>query len=161
MIDAEVIRLRRLRDKALKARAIAGAMHADGSKDSLLARGAVSCWAIARVATGQLRSHPYRRYQRGPSVLRSLYDRVGAHLLGQAAERQGTALKAYAAQLRRVARELDDVRALTWLPDLSDTLGRSQTHLRSLIRELDAATRPARVRHGEHGVEANWPYLAF
>jgi len=32
---------------------------------------------------------------------------------------------------------LDDARALTWSSELSDSLGRSQTQIRALIKELD------------------------
>jgi hypothetical protein len=79
--------------------------------------------------------------------------------------------------LRRVARELDDARALTLSSDLSDTLGRSQTRIRGLIQELDAdarneagsrhetaprvETRTGAVRNDSGSVAGNWPYLAI
>jgi hypothetical protein len=76
-----------------------------------------------------------------------------------------------------VARELDDVRALTWSPAMSDTLGRSQIEIRELLRELAAgvcdeagthAEPAARADAGGAGIRseasriaANWPYLAI
>jgi hypothetical protein len=79
--------------------------------------------------------------------------------------------------LQRVARELDDARALTWSSDLSDTLGRSQIEIRTLIKELDAdarneagsrqetvariVTRTGNGRDVAGGVGVNWPYLAI
>ncbi len=42
-----------------------------------------------------------------------------------------------AQQLQAVAREVDDVRALTWSPELSDALGRMQIQMRRLANELD------------------------
>ena len=59
MIDYEVLRLRRLRNTALAARAVAAALdsnpRADGSRRSLLScRSAAGCWRIARVITGWL-----------------------------------------------------------------------------------------------------------
>jgi hypothetical protein len=72
---------------------------------------------------------------------------------------------------------LDDARALTWSSDLSDTFGRSQMQMRSLMKELDAdalneaALRPqtparldARIgnrRDDADNVAGNWPYLAI
>src|SRR5882724_8177987 len=139
MIDTEVTRLRRLRNTALRARAVAGALNSkSGPRDSAFSRSAVSCWRIVRVITGRLRAHPYLSYQRGPSAVRGLYDRVIAAVLGGIARNRGRGLQTFSDELRRVARELDDARALTWSSDLSDALGRSQMQIRGLIEELDA-----------------------
>jgi hypothetical protein len=81
-------------------------------------------------------------------------------------------------ELQSVARELDDARALTWSTELSDTFGRSQAQLRSLMAEVEAGARQeigkdagsrsvivpdARAGAGEEeaNLAANWPYLAF
>jgi len=178
MIDIEVTRLRRLRNTVLRARAVAATLDLDSARrDSVFSRGAVSCWQIARVITGLLRGHPYLSYQRGPSGLRGLYDRVSAGLQGGIARSRGRSLQAFSNELRRVARELDDARALTLSSDLSDTLGRSQTRIRGLIKELDAGarseagsrhetaprveTRTGAVRNDSGSVAGNWPYLAI
>ncbi len=140
MIDTEVARLRRLRNTALRARALAAALDSDPARlGSVFSRGAVNCWQIARVITH--------------------------HALSD--------------ELRGVARELDDARALTWSSDLSDALGRSQRQIRGLIEELDAdagvrtasgsrhetapraETRIAAVRDDAGSVAGNWPYLAI
>jgi len=185
MIDAEVARLRRLRNTALRARAVAAALNSDSAgdsaRDSTFSRSAATCWRIARVITGRLRAHPYLSYRREPSELRRLYDRVSAGLLGAIARYRGRTHQAFSEELRRVARELDDARALTWSPDLSDSLGRSQTQMRRLMMEVDEGARnegglrdeggslPAarldirtgadRSQAGE--VPANSPYLAI
>ena len=180
MIDTEVIRLRRLRNTALGARAVAATLGADPApRDSVFSRGAVNCWQIARVITGLLRAHPYLSYQRGPSEVRGIYDRVRAGLLGGIARYRGRSHQTFSDELRRVARELDDARALTWSSDLSDALGRSQRQIRGLIEELDAdagvrtasgsrhetaprvETRIAAVRDDAGSVAGNWPYLAI
>jgi hypothetical protein len=178
MIDIEVVRLRRLRNTALRARAIAMALDAGHSdNDSVLSRSALACWRIARVITGKLRAHPYLSYQRGPGYLHSLTDGAVAALMGGVARLRGGRFGMYTSRLRRVARELDDARALTWSPTLSDTLGRLQAEFRLLTRELEADARaeagsrsevPARadaggveVRSDSSGVAANWPYLAL
>jgi hypothetical protein len=187
MIDAEVARLRRLRNTALRARAVAAALDADSARGSALSRSAASCWRIARVITGWLRAHPYLSYRREPSELRRLYDRAGAALLGAIARYRGRTHQVFAGELRRVARELDDARALTWSPDLSDSLGRSQLQIRRLVEEVDdrarnegglrhqAGTRDERgsrpagqpdIRSGADGHQTgdapgNWPYLAI
>jgi len=170
MIDTEVLRLRQLRNTALQARAVAQAFG--------LSRGALACWRIARVVTGTLRAHPHQGYQQGPSELRTLHARGVARLLGLVCRDQSHRLRAVSAQLQRVARELDDARALTWSQDLSEALGRSQLGIRVLIKELNAVARAedrsanskagSRVdaRSGDavgHGasVAAAWPYLAF
>lgn len=106
--------------------------------------------------------------------MRSLSDGVVASMAGLAAGYRGGFAPTWRL-LQRVARELDDARALTWSPTLSDTLGRSQKEIRALMNELAAGvfaetgTRleaPATVaamtgeRRGEIPA-ANWPYLAF
>jgi hypothetical protein len=131
MIDAEVTRLRRLRSTALKVRALAEAMAAHSvRRDSVFSQGGRSCWRIARLMTGTLRAHPYLSYQRGPSGVRAVYDRASAGLLSGIAQYRGRSLQVFAVELQRVARELDDTRALTWSADLSDALGRSQIQIR-------------------------------
>jgi hypothetical protein len=178
MIDNEVTRLRRLRNTALRVRAFAATLDFDSARrGSVFSRSAVSCWHVARVITGLLRGHPYLSYQQGPSELRGVYHRVSAGLLGGIARYRGRSLQSFSAELRSVARELDDARALTWSSDLSDTLGRSQTRIRALIKELDAGarnevgsrhetaprveTRTGAVRDDSGSVAGNWPYLAI
>jgi hypothetical protein len=179
MIDIEVVRLRQLRNTALRARAIAIALDARHSdKDSVLSRSALACWRIARVITGKLRAHPYESYQRDPGYLHSLTDGAVAALVGGVARLRGGRFGMYAGPLRKVARRLDDARALTWSPTLSDALGRLQAEIRLLTRELEANARAeagprseiaARVevvvgfrgRSDASGVAANWPYLAL
>jgi hypothetical protein len=173
MIDAEVLRLRRLRNTALRARAIAAALE---PRAPALSASAAGCWRIARVITGWLRAHPYPRYHQGPSRLRGVYDRVSAYVLAAVVRYRGRSLQTLSAELRRVIRELDDARALTLSADVSETFGRSQAQIRKLIGELDAGAcgesgtcretvsgeAPHVVRANEAGPDAgNWPYLAF
>jgi hypothetical protein len=181
MVDSderEVVRLRRLRHVALKARAMAAALEPHPARrNSLLSRSASSCWRIARVATGTLRAHPYVSYQQGPGVLRGIYVHVSAGIAGAIARHRGVSMRAFHAQLQRVARELDDTRALTRSAELSDTLGRSQTQTRRLLGELRAAARHEAGLHHESvpaaeagsgaqrdaagSVAGSWPYLAL
>jgi hypothetical protein len=177
MIDTEVARLRRLRNTALWARAVAAALNTEpAGRGSVFSRSAVRSWQIARVITGWLRAHPYLSYQRGPSEVRGVYDRLSAGLLAGFTRYRGRTLQAFSPVLRRLARELDDSRALTWSSDLSDTLGRSQKQIRTLLEELDADARDeagsrretvARVatrtgnERDDAGVAASWPYLAI
>jgi hypothetical protein len=175
MIDTDVVRLQRLRNTALRARAIATALIADPARRSVISQSAASCWRVARVATGTLRAHPYIGYQRGPSSIRAVYDRVTATLLGVLARYRGRSMQLLSGELAQVMGELDDARALTLSADLSDTLGRLQSQIRGLMAEIDCGTRvksatrmtPARIdlRTGvvrdDAAVAANWPYLAF
>jgi len=168
MFDAEVIRLRRLRNTVLRARAMAAALDAyPSARNSVFSRSAVTFWRIASVITGRLRAHPYLRYQRGPSAVHGVYHRIRAKLAGGVARYRDRRLQTFAAELRRVARELDDARALTWSAELSDTLGRAQTQIRTLLRELDGAraprsgTRTGAALNQPASVPGNWPYLAF
>jgi hypothetical protein len=176
MIDTEVIRLRQLRNTALRARAIALALNARRPESgSVLSRSAVACWRIARIITGKLRAHPYLSYQRDAGYLRSVYDGAIAALMGILAQYRGGPLALYSARLQSVARELDDARALTWSPTLSDTFGRSQAEIRALMEELaagvrqeagarieaDAGLEAVAVRGDGQRVATNWPYLAF
>ena len=181
MNDPEVLRLRELRDTALKARAIAAALRSSAetcsARAGTLSSSAAACWRIARVITGRLRAHPNLSYQAGPSQLRGACHRVSARMLATIANHRGRSLQTLSAELRRVVGELDDARALTWSAELSDTFGRAQTQIRNLIQELDAGARNeagslreaavriearAEARQGDAGrTAANWPYLAF
>jgi len=179
MIDAEVMRLRRLRDIALRTRALGNFLDSESAAEhSVFARSAVACWTVARIATGRLRAHPYLSYQQGPSRLQGMADRLFASLLGVSARRSNRPLSVYGEQLQAVAREVDDVRALTWSPHLSDALGRMQIQIRRLANELElgahieaggpvlprviAAARPEPSSSlDELAVEPSWPYLAI
>ena len=178
MIDAEVMRLRRLRNTALRARAMARVLDShSGRLDSVFSRSALECWRLARVITGKLRAHPYLAYQQGPGAARAIYNHIAANLLGGLAQRQGRESRTVAAELQRVSRELDDVRALTWSTELSDALARSQMQIRGLVAELDAAARkkagsayePTRIetpviassRDDSGAVAGQWPFLAI
>jgi len=179
MIDAEVLRLRKLRNVALRVRALAKILDSDSTQEqSVFARSALICWTIARVASGRLRAHPYLSYQHGPSRLRDLVDGLIGSFVAMNARRQNRRFNVFAQQLQAVASEVNDVRALTWSPDLSDALGRMQIQMRRLANELDlgaigecgAAVMP-RVKAvacaeasnalDEITVDSSWPYLAI
>jgi hypothetical protein len=175
MIDTDVMRLRHLRNAALRARALARALASNSGIDgSVFARSAVLCWAIARFASGQLRAHPYLSYQKGPSRLRALGDHAVAAILALTARHSGRSFSALEAELQCVAREVDDTRALSRLPDLSDSLGRRQLQLRGLAKELEVRARSERGTVAVAGADAHvkgnvvgiaaqndWPYLAI
>jgi hypothetical protein len=168
MNDAEVARLRELRNVALRVRALAKGLGRDPTvEDPVFTKSAVLCWNIARIATGRLRAHPYLRYQKGPSLVRSWCDRIGASATAMLARYQGRSLVVHAAELQLLARELDDARALTWSPDLSDALGRAQWRMWRLVGELHVA-EPREHAIGEAlrteakaGDSGDWPYLAI
>jgi hypothetical protein len=179
MVDAEVLRLRKLRSVALRARALSRSLDSDSSAgESVFAKGTVVCWTIARIATGRLRAHPYRSYQKSHGQLANLADEAIAAAVAMAARRNKRGLRVYAQQLAAVGREVDDVRALTWSPELSDALGRMQVQMRALTKQLDcklpakaaAELRPrvTAAMHAETGnsladiaVDDSWPYLAI
>jgi hypothetical protein len=179
MVDAEVLRLRKLRNVALRARALSRSLDSDSSSgESVFAKGTVVCWTIARIATGRLRAHPYLSYQKGRGHLADLADETIAAAVAMAARRNDRGLRVYARQLAAVAREVDDVRALTWSAELSDGLGRMQVQIRALTKQLDgrlpvkslAESRPrvnAAVRAETNSplagiaVDDSWPYLAI
>jgi hypothetical protein len=178
MIDAEVVRLRKLRNVALRARAFAKALESNSIDGAVFAQCALACWNIARIASGTLRAHPYLSYQKGPSQIRALAYQAIASLAALTARRQSRSAGLYALELQCVAREVGDVRALTWLPDLSDALGRVQLRLRRLATELDTGAQRelGAVPKASHAVVGakinddaldeigpvnNWPYLAI
>jgi hypothetical protein len=175
MIDAEVVRLRKLRDVAFRARALAKVLDSDPTIDnSVFARSAVICWRVARIATGRLRAHPYLSYQRGPSQRRALADRLIAEVVAFIARGRNRRLNVLAEQLQCVAREVNDVRALTWSQELSDALGRTQLQVHRLAAEFDIDVQSERRRVApiartdakgaapqDVEVENSWPYLAI
>jgi hypothetical protein len=176
MFDAEVTRLRRLRNTALRVRAIADNLNSKTARaNPMLSRSAAGCWRIARAITGRLRAHPHLGYQRGPSLVRGAYNYFGAAFVAGIARMGGRPLHCCSAQLRLLTRELDDARALTWSADFSDSLGRFQLQIRRLIEETEAASQreagtigvaaraETRDCTGQPRAEGapNWPYLAF
>jgi hypothetical protein len=159
-MDAEVLRLRKLRHAVLRARALAKRLDGgQGRGDSIFSKTAVTCWGISRFVTGYLSAHPDLRCQRGPSDIRAFFDRLNASgiaLVTRDAERR---ISLVAAELERAARDLDDARALTRSPEISDVLGRLQTNVRRLSRQPSPQhrqTRPADIVLAD-----NWPYLTI
>jgi hypothetical protein len=155
MIDAEVMRLRKLRNAALRARALAQALGSDSSDDRVFAESAVISWNLSRIASGRLRAHPYLKYQQGPSQLRELTDRAVASMVALAARRRGRCFSVYAAELQSISREVADARALTLSPDLSDALGRAQLQLGRLAKEIDAGAQREAGEGGMPRIKAN------
>jgi hypothetical protein len=178
MIDAEVVRLRNLRNMALRARALADNLHAehDGA-DSIFSASAVNCWGLVRVISGYLKGHPYLSYQRGPSRSRDLFYGVLAAPIGSAARQKNRRHSVFAGHLQTLARELENTLAVTRSPDLSDALGRVQVRFRALLEELVAGaqreggveyvSRSDSLRVGSAHVishdagSTGWPYLAI
>jgi hypothetical protein len=170
MIDPEVARLRQLRKYALHARAIARALGSTrwALNEPLLARTACSSWRIARTVSGRLKANPYQRYQKDVGVASLACSSVLARLPALVARSRLQALRECESQLRRLSRLLDDARALTWTPDLSDAFGRSQLEIRSLMASLahethstwGAESRPA-GQPLARPMAGDWPYLAF
>jgi hypothetical protein len=135
MMD-EVTRLRQLRKTALKVRALASSLDTGRCESNTFERAAVLHWRIARIATGKLRSHPYKNYQRDPGRLESACDRGAAFIVAKLANLRGQGLRAFLEQLSSAAREVADARALTLSSDLSDALGRAQKTVQVLIDEV-------------------------
>jgi len=177
MIDSEVARLRRLRAVALRVRAIARML---GSRpyalnDSLLGRGAGASWRIARAVSGRLKAHPYASYQQDPGFGQQLCDSLFASFLALGIKDRPRALAKYESHLCALERQLADVRALTWAPDLSDSLSRSQYEINSLLEAVARETGSTydSMQLASRAVTANgagdftdpidgvWPYMAF
>src|ERR1700685_3133588 len=103
MIDTEVVRLRKLRNAALRARALAKALESDSIDRGVFAKSAQICWTISRIATGRLRAHPYLSYQQGPSGIRQLTDRALASIVALTARRRNRRFSVYAPELQSVS----------------------------------------------------------
>lgn len=171
MIDAEISRLRRLRDAALGTRALARALNPTGS-DPAMTHAAMLCWSIAKIAAGRLRAHPYPEYQRDQSAARRRWDDVCATIEAPIARRLRREHQTLAGDLQSVARELDRSRALSRLQDLSDAFGRMQLRMRAVqetiarrARTSEQAVRTAMDR-ADQGSEAAavgsaMPYLSL
>ncbi len=106
----------------------------------MLTRGACASWRIARVVSGRLKAHPYLRYQKDTSLGVIVLNGVLARWLALKSRNRLQALCEYETNLHRLARQLEDARALTWSSDLSDTFGRSQTEIRSLLAAVAGET---------------------
>jgi hypothetical protein len=178
MVDPEVSRLRRLRAMALRLRAIACTLRSKpyASNEVLLERAAGAGWRIARAVSGRLRAHPYASYQQDAGLGRRLCDGLFANFLALGISTRAQALAKTECHLGALARQLADVRALTWSPDLSESLGRSQFELNQLFdalaRETPGTSGSMCLLHGgavaangaggfAGAIVGDWPYLAF
>lgn len=156
MIDREVERLRGLRATALRIRAVARALGAatsaredgaapdhgtvpdDGSApdDGLLHRGRCAAWRLARTVSGHLRGHPYASFQKDAGLGVVLSSSLTAAGAAWSVKTRRQALLRFDAELRALFRQLCDVRALTRIAGLDESLGRSQIELRALLAAL-------------------------
>jgi hypothetical protein len=176
MIDSEVARLRRLRAEALRVREIARQLGSArwAKDDARFARGAGAAWRIARGVSGKLNAHPYIRYQKGATVGELVRNRFAATLRSMIPKDHAAGLRSFEGELGVLRRQLEDVRALTWSTEFSDTLGRSLAELKALIAEMAVETRSGValerkpiLASGADGlslaqtIDGDWPYLAF
>lgn len=143
MIDAEVERLRRLRGSALQLREVARALGNSkwSRNDALLAQGRCAAWRLARTVSGRLRAHPHARYQQDAGLGTLLKNGLVAAAASLGASSRREVMLRFSGQLKSVMRQLDDARALTWAPELSDIFGRSQLEIRALIAAADCELR--------------------
>ncbi len=175
MDDFEVRRLRRLRDSALRVRAIARSLGSVETvlNDPLLRAGGQAAWRIVRTVTGKLRAHPRLEFQKDAGVGTLLGNSVVAYASVLCASSRQSTLKRFDGELNALAHELRNVRALTWASDLSDSLGRSQDEIRSLIATLGRELQPLAAmpappsmtpqppREAPQTSGSDWPYLAI
>ena len=143
MIEHEVARLRRLRGSALRLRALARALGRNKwtLNDGLLDQGRCAAWRVARIVSGRLRAHPNLGCQRDAGVGALLKNSIVAAMASLTATSRRRAMTRFHAHLKAVMRELDDARALTLAPDLSENLGRSQREFRALAAALNCETQ--------------------
>jgi hypothetical protein len=136
IMNDEVTRLRQLRKSALKLRALASSLDAGKHASGIYEHASVLNWRIARIATGKLRSHPYRSYQRDPGFLETGADGLQSYLKATLANLRGRGMDTFLEEMSAALRQLDDARSLTLSTDLSDALGRAQLGMRMLIDEI-------------------------
>jgi hypothetical protein len=178
MGDSEVARLRRLRSSALQVRAIARFLGTErwATNDPLLLRAACLSWRIARTISGYLRSHPYARYQKDAGAGGAIGNLLLASHMAFTIRGRMQALVECESRLERLLRQLDDARALTWSPELSDAFGRSQAEIKLLLAALADETQSTSVSKRLQklqpvaatreqdlapSLERDWPYLAL
>jgi len=104
-------------------------------------------------------------------------NRLAATYAGLTHSDRLSGLRHFETELQTLDKHLGDTRALSWSSDFSDTLGRSQYEIGSLLEDLARVTgsrTPAperlakRAPRGESlvgnlasTVQGDWPYLAF
>jgi hypothetical protein len=171
MTNDEVERLRKLRATALRVRAIARALERSQPQamtGDWLGRISGATWRISRAVSGQLRAHPYATFQKDAGALTILANSLRASAVARFFGRHTRAASYIAKELSTLSRHLDDARALTCTLALSDSFGRSQIEIRSLLTEFRSRNRaaapiPALVLQPHSGsaaaAESDWPYL--
>ena len=176
MIDTEVVRLRNLRSSALRVRAVARALVQTRSaqNDAVLNASACAAWRVARAVSGRLRAHPYASFQRDVGLASVVANSLVAATVAASATSRVRAFRGFSRELRKMARELEHARALTWVPGLSDSFGRSLNEFRPLLARVEKEARPVATRHRQVATtrangttaayaptESVWPYLAL
>ena len=172
MSNDEVERLRKLRGTALRVRAIARALESaqrPPMATTKLQRVAGAAWRIARTVSGQLRAHPYATFQKDAGTFTILANSLRASAAARLLGRHPRAAGYLAGELSTLSRLLDDARALTGTLDLSESFGRSQIEIRSLIAEIRGRQRapatPALILQPRSGAvaagDSDWPYLSL
>jgi len=168
-MDAEVMRLRQLRAVALKVRAIARELGrgAQVRQDPCCEAIACAAWRVVRAVNGRLRGHPYAPFQRDVGLSALIANGMIAAAVGFRSTPRRATLQRLDPYVKRLARELDDARALTWAADFSDSLGRSQAEIRRLQGALPGLRRGGEKMAGPEPALAapapamDWPYLAL
>lgn len=178
MNELEVVRLRRLRESALRSRAIASGMatYRHAHNEPLLLHGAGACWRIVRAVSGQLRAHPDVRYQADVGIAARWRHRALAALQIFGGSTPSAVHSEYLILMRQLLRQLDDARILTRSADLSDTLGRARSEINDVVDRLmhktSGAVRAPCPRGRECLIiklapglrappfEGEWPYLS-
>jgi hypothetical protein len=173
MSNDEVERLRKLRASALRVRAIAQALAVTQPQPLIgdwLKRISGATWRISRAVSGQLRAHPYATFQKDAGVLTILANSLRASAVARCFGRHTRGVSHIATELSSLSRLLDDARALTCTLALSDSFGRSQIEVRTLLSEFGGRPRvpvplPALVLQTPSGsvvaAESDRPYLSL
>ncbi len=104
--------------------------------DGLLDRGRCAAWRLARTVSGHLRGHPYASFQKDAGLAVVLSNSLTAAGAAWGVKTRRQALVRFDAELRALFRQLCDVRALTRIAGLDESLGRSQIELRALLAAL-------------------------
>jgi hypothetical protein len=125
---------------------------------------------VARTVSGHLRGHPYASFQKDAGLGVVLANSLTAAGAAWSVKTPRQVLLRFDAELRALFRQLCDVRALTRVADLDESLGRSQIELRALLAALAHETGTSNVPAKANlpgpavrgaALESNWPYLAL
>jgi hypothetical protein len=160
-----ISQLQQLRRRALYVREVCHGW-AKADAPALHAQGALVAWRISRVVSGWLIGHPNEQFHPTRSPVFALALACGSLAVRASHWSEMARRRWLSTQLRALARECADIRAVTSSVIINEMLARHQPSLLALERVVAPVSEPA-LQRGTRALQKrsfdaeNWPFLSI